>query len=1405
MATARWKAITDSSWSGISNWDTSAVPTINDYVLFDNTSVKNCTVDIDVTCASITIASGYTGNITATGRAFSLYGFSDDGSGGSRDYGNRMTINCINAISYNTFHVGSSLGSITASSCNLVFAYYSGRLGQYYTTLDDDYGCTFRSFTVSTNTNISGAVPSHFRGDGTLFTYSYIGGSYANFIINTDIYLEPTSSGIPIASFSTNNTTSGSGKFRVVAQTSGTVISIPTLAGGNYGYSGGFHFTCAENVDATFLHTGTMSFSPYLLNYYGGGPELCVYTSANNSSIRYDTSSNTISMNRMAIGSSNVTSDFSASLRNSNISLFYYDGTTYDVGGTIDFNTSTIMNYPNAYYPNFWWSHSVNKTLNYGTFTFDSYRSTGLNNCAIFVISNKQSFYTFSSSGSFVTFYDDVTCLGSFGVQSFDIRNITLSAVGSASFYGTSYLGDSTISMDGTGKTLTIGTSTVPIGQGLLKINGPNNTINDSKGLTFNSLYIKSDATAIFSSSHNSLTIFSGSNPIQLDSRACLNNTSPLIFVLTTSSGDFIFPSTFTITGNSNISWVFDTTSQISKNISQNYRYIGIGTTSFLTYSDDATWNLSNDYTSSSGGLVFAADRTGYLTVNTNNYKIKANSFSVGCSNSSGRFVMNYGSSNVDVSAYNGSTYNSGSILQNLSSSIWSVGTYFAHGSNHIIDPGTSYIALSSGSTFITASKYFYDVSLTSVTMTGDLTCHNLNWNGNASWANYRIISSGNVLFNSSALYYFGNGITLTGSNSYLYIAGPPDNYSTNITFSGTGDATFQAAYTSSGTYYNNYGKLTIAPGLKLIHTTAAINKFYTSVGSCLDIGAGAVYTLNSSYNTAFQMNSGGYLFNFVDATWKGNGPILVTNNSSSAILLGYMNYIGTGSWTFACQSNTYDATYQQMTNLNFGSAGLTLSHQSGASVRKYLFDTGGYSVTCGNLVFENLYNINSNTALFKANGSIFNVTSFTGNAPSAANINIDLGTSQWYCDGSWTYGRLASLTMVTPVITFTNNGTIACTNTGLVAGSFYDVTCNAPNKTMVFSYDTTCHDLTLIDGSYSHSGKVLTVLGDARFNGYGSLNLGNGIVSNSNDATISIASTISGITSLNCPLTISGSNARLQMDKDATFRSLYIPSLGGVTVLGSNMLNLAYSSSPLTMNSFTTLTVGSPLNLQMNATGTPINILASPYTITGDSTISFDSTVASTITTVPNVVWGGNLNLAIRNNTPSVSNKFQLGSILNAPANFIINNTNTGTLTFSPLIYNMTVGSLSYGGSNPSGTLIVDYSSVTINVGDVNSILYNSGTNNIRFRNSNWNVSGDWVFPSSHNNTHGWDNATFTGGNNITCNGLPFNWVYFNAPSQTITMTDPFICREYKTISGSFAGYDLTATGYYVEIMISE
>lgn len=117
MATKTWIASSAGNASTDANWSGGAKPATGDDVVFDATSVNNCSWDIDaasVTVGSITIASGYTGTVTQAATADIGIG-----AGGFSMAGGTLTANETKWI-YCAGDFNSSAGTFTSAKARVV-------------------------------------------------------------------------------------------------------------------------------------------------------------------------------------------------------------------------------------------------------------------------------------------------------------------------------------------------------------------------------------------------------------------------------------------------------------------------------------------------------------------------------------------------------------------------------------------------------------------------------------------------------------------------------------------------------------------------------------------------------------------------------------------------------------------------------------------------------------------------------------------------------------------------------------------------------------------------------------------------------------------------------------------------------------------------------------------------------------------------------------------------------------------------------------------------------------------------------------------------------------------------------------------------------------------------------------
>jgi hypothetical protein len=150
------------NWSTASGWSLGHSPTTDEVAIFSATYGNgNCTIDQNVVCSGITISGSYTGNQTAAGYGYYLdSNYIDDGTG-TRNLGSGMIFLGVNS----TGHFGSTLGTVTATSCNLKF-------NDVGNTFDCDKAITFKTLNICSNSTFTStsAATVTFTSNTTPFT-----------------------------------------------------------------------------------------------------------------------------------------------------------------------------------------------------------------------------------------------------------------------------------------------------------------------------------------------------------------------------------------------------------------------------------------------------------------------------------------------------------------------------------------------------------------------------------------------------------------------------------------------------------------------------------------------------------------------------------------------------------------------------------------------------------------------------------------------------------------------------------------------------------------------------------------------------------------------------------------------------------------------------------------------------------------------------------------------------------------------------------------------------------------------------------------------------------------------------------------------------------------------------------
>jgi hypothetical protein len=173
LANINWVSATGGLWSVGGNWNGGIVPSTNDIAVFSTVyGSGNITIDQNVVCSGIIVSGNYNGNMTAAGYGYYLYGdYVDDGTG-TRTLGSGIILNGASS----TLHLGSTLGTVTATSCTLTMNTATSGV------IDVDKATTFMSIVIGASAiaTSSGAAKITYQSATTLLTI----GANATYTVN---------------------------------------------------------------------------------------------------------------------------------------------------------------------------------------------------------------------------------------------------------------------------------------------------------------------------------------------------------------------------------------------------------------------------------------------------------------------------------------------------------------------------------------------------------------------------------------------------------------------------------------------------------------------------------------------------------------------------------------------------------------------------------------------------------------------------------------------------------------------------------------------------------------------------------------------------------------------------------------------------------------------------------------------------------------------------------------------------------------------------------------------------------------------------------------------------------------------------------------------------------------------
>jgi len=323
MATNTWSAAANGVWSADGNWSLGHAPLAAEDIVFDITSVKNCTVDVSPSVTSLTISVAYTGVWDMTGQTMTIAGnMSDHGITGAHTYGNGFVFNGASAAV--EFHPGNAAGAV----CTNAILTFNGTTAP---TLALNTQLSVKPFkqlilAASVPLTVSGLYALYITGPCPVISTG-AGSSLASSAL-----LELTGNAAGDI-WNIAGTFSGTGSVSAYMGASSIIINVPatthTGTGGLYLNAGVMAWT-----NSTFLVTGNLSFAGSLVCSGAGAGTLLDFNNFNaafTGSLILSSSNNTLTI-RLRSGTFTCTALTLPALANYTL---YFDDAIINMAGNL--------------------------------------------------------------------------------------------------------------------------------------------------------------------------------------------------------------------------------------------------------------------------------------------------------------------------------------------------------------------------------------------------------------------------------------------------------------------------------------------------------------------------------------------------------------------------------------------------------------------------------------------------------------------------------------------------------------------------------------------------------------------------------------------------------------------------------------------------------------------------------------------------------------------------------------------------------------------------------------------------------------------------------------------------------------------------------------------------------------
>lgn len=1062
MPSATWNSGASTDFNNTANW--SAVWDSTYDLIMNNTSIVNATASGNVSCKSLTVAANYSGNLSFSGQTVTFSeGASFDGTG-TLNLGNGITCNGASA----TFHVGSGVGTLTASSCVLTL---NGTTGM---TLDDDKGITFKHLVLGASALVtnSGLATTTVSDSLTPLTL----GSNAVLTLSRQIS-EIISGAVDAFTLGAGASIAGTALLQISPAGS---VTIPAIT-----RSASIYIVPSSNSIVTL--TGNISCTTFRIY-------------AATATCTFNQNGKTITATALNIGlssSGNFTFNF-----NSTVNITTFDGSGFN-GGTQAINLGTSV----------WtvtgsWTFGSTASVSEGTSSVTFSGTT-----ATTVTSTEKKFYDITvnkTAGTGVTFADPAS-LHSLTVSGTNNQGIswagsTLTASGDINIDGSGTLDcGNGITMNGASATLHLGSTlgTVTATSCDVAMNGTTGmTLDDDKTTTFKSLTLGANAICTSSGSTTSTLMPGPGTALTLGANANFTQTSALVLRPDSAGSYYTLGAGYTWGGAGQLT-LYATTTGATWSVPALTRTTGDLTVSSGT-TTVATWLLTGTINIGTRTFLLRASNNRNYTLDFNDNNVTCGSFIISSDTATARACWYAGSGIISISSFNSILYNLGTIEYYYESAQITCTGNWTNPSLATVSEGTSSVTFSgtgATNTVTSANKKFYDIIINKtatagVTFADAVDLHSLTISGTntqpVSWTGTTLTASGNLNINGSGTLNCGNGITATGATGNLLFGsglGAVTASSCVLTMSGTTSMVLQDS--KSITFFR-----------LILGTSAVVTLNNSSTITTFDSGA-TTTPLTIGTNASFTVNQQLYLYSSAAGpiytvagayTLNGTGMITLRNTASTQTDLPALNYTGSGGFTLLSLSS-HGPTYRLTGNFNLGTAPLTISKSSSATTT---FNTNTYAITCGALTTANSNATGSLICSFSGPHSVgsFGYGSRTGTA------DLSFSTSSFSCAGNWAFFSGDTVTgSLSATITNTANITSA-------SKAFYALTLNpgAGNTVTLLDALTCTNNFIITTGSFISGNFALALGADFTVAGAGTINFGTSTVTCSGNGLVTFA-----------------------------------------------------------------------------------------------------------------------------------------------------------------------------------------------------------------------------------------------------------------------------------------------------------